>query len=232
MTVLQEELEHSKNKSIFKCEYSEEHGITIVQLCKENVETALAILYQNKSYSYSNTSSGEATSSAYWFKEMNRQPEHSAEYRKAVENTVNFVDKENGIHLNADGVGRKQIAQRIIDYGKNNLFADLKLGSYKPYYVLAERTTGVKRGRQNKSFASKFCHFACFHLFENKPEQDNYCIYDSIVKGALQYYLAGGEHYDLDDYAQYSEAIDSILVKNGNCISRHGFDQLIWYYYK
>ena len=59
-------------------------------------------------------------------------------------------------------------------------------------------------------------------------------IYDSILKKVLPRYLDYYElkRYDLDDYAQYREAVDAIREASGVEISRNGFDHLLWYYHK
>ena len=101
--------------------------------------------------------------------------------------------------------------------------------------ITVHRINGESQ-RHNISFASKFCHYLCFWLFENEPEADNYSIYDSFVRNKLPDYI---EHYkidrkgiNLDDYKDYRFIIIQILEKSGNKISRNGFDHLLWYYYK
>ena len=107
---------------------------------------------------------------------------------------------------------------------------------YKLVEIIAKKTSAAIRARENKSFASKFCHYACFYLFEGKREQDNYSIYDSILKSALplyiDYYGIDVKKQELEDYAIYSETIERIIQKTGNMISKNGFDHLLWYYYK
>ena len=39
-----------------------------------------------------------------------------SEYKKIIEGAVNAVDRENSTHLNADGRGREEIAERIIEF--------------------------------------------------------------------------------------------------------------------
>ena len=85
------------------------------------------------------------------------------------------------------------------------------------------------------SFASKFWHYACFYIFEGTEYQDNYSIYDSILKTVLPVYLDYyqiDQNYSLDDYKQYRKAVDKIRELCGIEISRNGFDHLLWYYHK
>ena len=35
--------------------------------------------------------------------------------------------------------------------------------------------------RDNYSFATKLCHYACYHLFDNDNDRDIYPIYDSVL---------------------------------------------------
>jgi len=91
-----------------------------------------------------------------------------------------------------DGVGRDEITARICDIPVEKLLNYLKNPhgtKYKLLDIIAKKTGATIRPRENKSFASKFCHYACFYLFEGMDEQDNYSIYDSILKNALPLYI-------------------------------------------
>ena len=46
---------------------------------------------------------------------------------------------------------------------------------------IASKTSKESGARANPSFASKFCHYACMYLFEDRKEQDNFSIYDGIL---------------------------------------------------
>lgn len=73
-------------------------------------------------------------------------------------------------------------------------------------------------------------------MFEGEKEQDNYSIYDSVLKNVLptyaEYYSININKNDLEDYITYSDIIERILKKTGNKISKNGFDHLLWYYHK
>ena len=95
--------------------------------------------------------------------------------------------------------------------------------------------------RENTSFASKFCHYACFYVFEGEKEQDNFSIYDDVLETVLPQYWAFFDvgnltkHSGKFDYKEYSDVIDEIRGKSsrkGYTISRNGFDHLLWYYHK
>lgn len=166
------------------------------------------------------------------------------EYKTLLENLVITIDSENSTHLNSDGVGRDEIVRRLLGIGKTDLLEYLRnpaTTDYKLFRLIEAETKAegiskkgnVRKNRTNTSFASKFCHYTCFYLFENKKEQDNYSIYDSIVRKTLPEYA---EYFDIDikksnlkDYIYYQRVIDMIIEKSDSKISRNGFDHLIWY---
>ena len=107
-------------------------------------------------------------------------------------------------------------------------------------------------GKRHFSFASKFCHYTSYFLFENEPEQDNFSIYDNVLTKAIPKYI---DYYNLEKlkninisdydkyyksegkaisefYKVYYDAIGEIIKASGSGISRNGFDHLLWYYYK
>ena len=108
-----------------------------------------------------------------------------------------------------------------------------------------------ERNRVNFSFATKFCHYMCFYLFEGRKWQDFYSIYDNIVINVIPEYedLFGIRIQNHDQnklkpfnknewktpseyYKIFQVRIGKILVKNGNKISRNAFDHIMWYYTK
>lgn len=189
---------------------------------------------------------GRGGSTAYCMCELrnyiNSNQKDTKRYREIIFNAVCAVDRDNSTHLNADDVGRNEITDRICGISLEYLIDYLQRPhetKYKLFEIIAEQThpkDKKHKPRTNKSFASKFCHYACFYLFENKPEQDNYSIYDSVVKKALplyaKYYEIKIKEYNLEDYVDYSKIIEKILEMSGNNISKNGFDHLLWYYFK
>ena len=58
---------------------------------------------------------------------------------------------------------------------------------------------------------------------------------EEILKTVLPLYLGYykiAQKYDLSDYKDYRQAVDSIREASGIEISRNGFDHLLWYYHK
>ena len=83
--------------------------------------------------------------------------------------------------------------------------------------------------RDNYSFATKLCHYACYNLFEdNDKDRDRYPIYDSVLEKYVKKSKAykNADRKDIDDYRTYVDIVDKIIEGKG--ISRNGFDHLIW----
>lgn len=178
-------------------------------------------------------------------------------YRFLIYNAVCAVDAENSTHINADKVGRKELTDRIVEY-KDDLLELLKdTKDYSLIGILSEGTNpkheagNTNPARKNFSFATKFCHYACFYIFENKDTEyrDSYSIYDYIVSNALTTYYgfddikpdekgSNDKQYFVEKYRNYQTFIDKIrddaakAAKDPNPVSRNGFDHLLWYYYK
>ncbi len=187
-------------------------------------------------------------STAYWITQLkdilidgNSESTDGYPFDFVIENAVKTIDRENSTHLNADGQnGRYEISQRIID-NRDNLITwlrDPKGTDYAIIELIADKTKGDK-GRKNPSFASKFAHYACFYLFEGTEYQDNFSIYDGILRNALPCYLEeyGIENSIIDgDYVSYQNAIDELrkraAQRYGEKLSRNGLDHLLWYFHK
>lgn len=239
-------------------------GIELVQLTDENVAKVEAMIRNDSSYIKSfdvnagpiknkNGKEVYSGSTAYWMtklKSIIEGKEKNLTYDVIIPKVVSSIDRENSTHLNSDGCGRKEISDRIIKLcNEDNLIDSLKEGNLEVFKKILEKTkpknNGHKnyKGRENTSFASKFCHYACFYLFENSKKQDNYSIYDNVIVSVLPYYIKkyeveyNGTLKDLKDYEVYRDVINSIREKvasttNTTPISRNGFDHLLWYYHK
>ncbi len=220
-------------------------GTNLVSLTPENVAIVEAMIRFDSRYRQDDSDKY----SPYWLDKMGKYLKgeiKKPDFETIVENAVNKIDTENSTHLNADGVGREQISKRIQEYEKT-LLGVLKNrdDGFKFIEYLSKRTEpesgSQKRGRCNISFASKFCHYACFYIFAGEDAQDNFSIYDSVVAKVLPYYLNHyrkqiklKKEYDSSskDYEAYSEAIDAVIEASDSQISRYGFDHLLWYYFK
>lgn len=175
----------------------------------------------------------------------NNEKTTDEDYRKVISNAVEAVDRDNTTHLNADKVGRKQISDRLCNISREKLkeyLANPKGADYKLIEIISKETDSINKPRRNISFASKFCHYAAFYLFEGQEQQDNFSIYDEVLRKAMKKYI---EFYNIkadlssitgekkvEGYIAYQNAVDAVIEKAENRISRNGFDHLVWYYYK
>ena len=190
----------------------------------------------------------------YWMRELGRHlgcikdGKPVEKFGEVVENVVQKLNKENSTFLNFDkGNGETAVdvmVRRITEkVNQKKLVDELRDRTLGELITHLAKPTELK-GKRHISFASKFCHYACFYIFEGKDEQDNFSIYDSVVAKVLPYYLEYWKIKDVDqkklkfkdknfeDYREYCKAIDKIIKKSRSQISRNGFDHLLWYYFK
>ncbi|MDY6246878.1 MAG: hypothetical protein SPL83_06495 [Succinivibrio sp.] len=244
--------------------------IELVKLTHENVAKVEAMIRNDSSYKKSYDENAGPTenkkgkevysgSTAFWMTQLKCILEGNVcdyTYEYIIKKVVCSIDRENSTHLNSDGCGIEEISKRLInDLGKDKLIDSLKNGDLKVFNEIQRETHPDKNGdkkykaRKNTSFASKFCHFACFFLFEDDELRDKYSIYDNVIASVLKYYIKKyevvydgnveklKEDYLKEDYSVYREVIDLIRKKaasitNTPPISRNGFDHLLWYYHK
>ncbi len=251
---IEEELEASKEK-MFKT--IDNNGKLLAELSRDNVAIAEAMISNASEYIRMTDVNAKPVyntknvlkyggSSAYWMTRLKNVLIDGIfcdekTYEEIIKGAVEAVDRENSTHLNSDNVGRVVVIKRICGFGREELVECLKNPDYKDMKLIAEiseKISDKKGARSNLSFASKFCHYACFYLFEGTEYQDNYPIYDNILRKVLPLYLDYYKlyNYNLGDYREYRETVDSIreAVRNtsGTEISRNGLDHLLWYYHK
>ena len=237
------ETEHEKSYKYMLDQFLSSNGQMLVKLSVENVAKVEAMIHTDSNYiKASQVNNPEA--SPFWILEMQKylteaDYEGIKPFDETVMNVVKYLDSENTTHLNADRSGRDFMAREIIENRNRLLYLLLHPNetNLELIKVLSRRTNATKKARRNLSFASKFCHFSCYYMFKGQPEQDNYSIYDSVVKNALPDYCI---HYNLgkrslkalSNYAVYRQTIDQILESAEERISRNGFDHLLWYFFK
>ena len=219
----------------------------LVNLTPDNVARVEAMVHTDSSYRVS-WNTDDVGSSAFAIMQLKKYHEtgdlSKKKYKELISKIVERIDSENSTHLNSDGVGREQISSHIIELEYEQLVECLRCPEETDYKLIKKIAKKTKpkddrhHARRNLSFASKFCHYMCFHLFSGKPEQDNYPIFDSVMRDTLPLYR---EYYGLKkikisntmDYAKYRQAIDEVLDAAekacGQRISRNGFDHLVWY---
>lgn len=192
-------------------------------------------------------------STAYWIKQLEeglRKECDDNELKNRILLAVLAVDRDNSTHVTSDGAGPVFLTERILEWFKDHRIEDLKdiaVGRNLIQKLSEETPKGYitdfdkYNQRSNYSFATKFCHYICFFLFQG-DDRDIYSIYDSVVAQILPYYLKrqqifkkDGKPYkkcdfdSADKYEEYSKVID--LLRDDK-ISRNGFDHLLWYYHK
>ena len=239
-TKIQKEFELSQRYELEKT--GSEDGL--VALTEDNVAKVEAMIRTDSNY---RMSPEDQEKSPYWILALGKHLrgencEHKIE--DVIKNVVEKIDNENSVHLNADNVGRQVMIERIIRCKDDGiLFNYLRNRNLKLIDILSEKTKDEKRGRRNISFASKFCHYACFYIFRDEDAQDNFSIYDRVIAEMLPKYLDCycqlsdlrkdiGRIIKNKDYRGYSDAIDAIIEASRQKISRNGFDHLVWYYNK
>ena len=211
----------------------------LVELTVENVARVEFMIRHNSRYAGQNNKS-----TTIWLKKFANalKGEHTQEdYRKIVFEVVSGIDRTNSTHINADGVGREELTERIVNIDKNLLFQYLKSpekDNYKLIEILSEKThpdpaNPNMHARRNYSFATKFCHDTAFYLFEDEVEQDNFSKYDNVVAQNIGKYA---DYYEIKNpndisynYKSFITLVDTIIKESGNKISRNGFDHLLWY---
>lgn len=270
MGKIQEEFEESKKYEL-KTEDVEINGKTVklVELTKDNVARVEAMIRMDSSYARTgdqNAKPEENTknygSTAFWMTKLKDAIEtrnYDYEGFNIIQEAVNAVDRENSTHLNSNSTKfsiepremmRNKIQKIIADEQKNLKKRlenrDLDLVCELSNTIREVKDNDEEINRECISFASKFCHYACLWLFDNKEKnepRDNYSIYDSVLFQALPIYefryckTKELKKVSEDDfYKNYSDVIDRIrkAAKNecGEEISRNGFDHLLWYYHK
>lgn len=192
------------NKDKMKQHFSNK-TIGIPKLTLKNVARVEAMIQTDSRYSNNSYKFNEDTSEDYLknLKGLLESPEKSPDYEdklsECIYNIVRTIDKENSTHLKGlknDNVLKKNgtdVYQAIAEAIINKVY-ELKENLMKPEVCLSK--DGLFRiieapgtgGRTNTSFASKFCHYACFYLFDDE-NRDNYSIYDEVMRSTLPIYI-------------------------------------------
>lgn len=227
-----------------KYDFATEENGKLVILSTDNVAKALAMVRRNSSYkkeldSKSVPKNKYIGSSAYWCSELKpllQDKECSEKYQNVITKLVKAIDNENSTHLNSDNIGIESVTNRIKAIAPNQL-KELLENRNNDYELLHLIAKALKEGeKKHLSFASKFCHFLSFNIFDKEALRDQYVIYDEVIRKALPLYVKKhlGKTVKAGDYEDNYECfitdIREIAKKNG--ISKNGFDQLVWYFHK
>ena len=205
----------------------------LVALTRRNVALAKAMIANNSAYMRGD----KAKDALLLFGNLlyGKIPFDQNKYKDAIMKAVTAIDEDNPTHLNTVSVGRDQLAQRIIDTDIDTLKSYLEKPEASNYGLIEDlsRKTEPEEGKkasQNLSFASKFCHYACYYIFEGKDEQDNYSIYDAVIRDIFPCYIclycsSTDVHVKHRGYASFQKVIDCVIEGSGAVIS--GMDSII-----
>lgn len=121
---------------------------------------------------------------------------------------VKKIELQKGRLLTAKGIldNHKGLVQRM-EKGDPQVVSEI--AHYSKQY--AKKELGIEIKKNNFSFASKFCHYACVNGFEEEKigrDRDLYPIYDSVVTQVLPYYIWA-----------YSEKVEP--SKHGRCNTKY-----------
>ncbi len=261
MSLIKEEKINSEKYKLLEetIEYDNEK-VKIVKLTSDNVSRVEAMISTNSDYRRIQSDDNERTynkngklkylgSSRFWILQLkeiiNTDLKCSSKgftYEEIIRNIICAVDNENSTHLNSDKIGRKAVEKKILSLSRLELKKQLK-NENKEYKLINIIQTPQSDGEKSHfSFATKFCHYVSMILFEGTEFEDNYSIYDNVLKKSLCKYIKRYLNLDVsessfkNDYKKYIEYIDNIRNKAeklyGKKISRNGFDHLLWYYHK
>lgn len=211
----------------------------LVIISSDNVARVEAMIAENSRYNGSLNSNNTSSSTACLTtlkQELDVLPNPRFQ---TVYNTMRAINRENSTRLSEGEL--KELANWLCVFSSSDILGYLekptsKLGlGGETYYLvsyLKRKTTanGNRKGRQNYSFATKFCHYACINFFKGKIEADNFPIIDNVVKAVFPKYAKNIiKRIVFDDYETFVRNIDDVLVHYKKCISRNGFDHLMWY---
>lgn len=261
MSLINDELYASKKYELDteEIEYNGEK-VRILKLTKDNVARMEAIIKIDSNYRDSNDKNKEILfdknnkvkyngSSSYWLNQLGEIISSNKtissfgyNYEQIIYHLIVSIDNENSTHLNSDKVGREEVTKRVLNIDKDKLIDYLKNPKEDYELVNIIQKPNIKDEKNHFSFATKFCHYLSLFLFNGEDVEDNFSIYDSILKKTLPKYIKRYLNEDVkekeyeNDYKKYMKYIDDIRESAskiyGEKISRNGFDHLLWYYHK
>lgn len=214
-----------------------------VIISEENVARVEAMIAENSRYNNA-LNENDTTSSKFYLTKLKSELENN-DYPifDTVYGAMRSINAENSTRLCLKEL--KELAERICKLSGQEIMQYLvrptiSTGPNDEKYYLVKyltRETKIygkrKSGRCNYSFATKFCHYACMNFFAGKPEADNYPIIDNVIKSVFPKYAKviglTSKEIKFNDYESFVDSLDMVLNYHRNCISRNGFDHLMWY---
>ena len=142
-------------------------------------------------------------------------------FKILIAGLIHNIDRTNSTHLNArtkdektdEPQGRKNIYKKIMEKleGKEDIenlkdelegIKDIKNKSKDEELLIgkiAKKDDKYKNDKFNLSFATKFCHYLSWYLFNKEEDKNMYAIYDSVVAETLPLYIEYIEKYQKED---------------------------------
>lgn len=261
MGLISEEMLASKKYELDteEIEYRGER-VRVAKLTRDNVAKIEAIIRTDSDYRNSKDIDKKIVydrkgnikyngSSSYWLYQLQeiiyskrKESSFGYSYDEIINHLIIAIDNENSTHLNSDKMGREVVKERILRIGRKKLLNYLKKPGKTYKLINMIQTPEYENEKNHLSFATKFCHYSCIFLFKGDDEEDNFSIYDSVLKNALPKYIKKYLNKDISEkeyennYPKYIKYIDEIREQAfkmyGEKISRNGFDHLLWYYHK
>lgn len=246
-------MENNKRRTYeyYMLEVDKEDGL--VKLNYENALKVEAMIRSNATFkkAFDVTKSPQKTgkrkyigSSAYWGDQLKNyflenKDVNNKIYEEIIDNLVDAVDNENSTHLSTKN-GRKAVKRIIKEI--DDLYSDLKSANYD----LIDIIDSPKKGEKHRySFATKFCHYACYYIFKDTDieKANNFAIFDSILEEYLPLYF---EKYDInwskvnyrekgnyrkfiEDFNLLKDAVNKNLPRDEQ-LTLNDLDHIIWYY--
>ncbi len=127
---------------------------------------------------------------------------------------IESIDKMNSTHLASQGQkggnrGRIETAKGV--YNLENFKERLFLADTKLVNDIAKFG-----GKNNFSFASKFCAYLCRYIYKGEEQENNYCIYDEVVQSVLPYFAY---KYGVEEWQQtYASSVREGKVHNRSVV--------------
>ena len=129
MNKIQKELEQAEQYML-----KTYNNTNLVAISQDNVAKVEAMIKNDAAYlnaanpESGPTQNGKGGSTAYWMYKLKDyiNGNHTMSYKEIITNIVIAIDKENSTHLNADGVGREEITDRIYKISVKKLVNYLK----------------------------------------------------------------------------------------------------------
>lgn len=217
----------TEQKKAAKYLLKKRNNILIISL--DNVARAEAMINSDSRYSQEEVKKSIQQLAPFIVK---RQLIPTQNYKPIFEKIVSSINAKNKTRVSASDQAQ------IVNYLVSNQNVLIKRLYNRDFCLVCEIVKCA--AHKNYSFATKFCHYMCYWLFQNK-QQDNFSIYDNVVAKILGQYAAqygiykpDGSIYTFDDFSSYKQygifsgVIDQICGACGN-ISRTGLDHLLWY---